>query len=178
VRAPGRAPAQPDWVEVGVVGAPVGVRGAMRIMPFTANPEDIVSYGPVHAGPGGPALALTLARVEAKGVVARARGIQDRDAAARLRGTRLYVPRAALPPTEPETYYHHDLIGLDAETPDGRVVGTVVAVVNHGAGDVLEIAVAGRASHAVAFTRAFVPVVDLAARRVVIDPAALDEGDA
>jgi 16S rRNA processing protein RimM len=175
---PGGTPARPDWVEVGVVGAPVGVRGAMRIMPFTANPEDIVAYGTVHAGPGGPPLALTLERVEAKGVVARARGIQDRDAATALRGTRLYVPRAALPPTEPETYYHHDLIGLGAETPEGTAIGTVVAVVNHGAGDVLEIAAPGRASLAVAFTTAFVPVVDLAARRVVIDPAALDEGNA
>lgn len=136
-----------------------------------------MAYGPVHAGPGGRPLELAIVRVDAKGIIARVRGLVDRDQAHVLRGTRLCVPRKALPAPEAETYYHHDLIGLGAETPDGAPIGMIAAVHNHGAGDVLEIARASGGSVAVAFTRDFVPVVDLAARRVVIDPAALAGGE-
>ena len=102
-------------------------------------------------------------------VVARVAGVASRDAAEALRGLRLYVARAALPPPEEEEFYHADLEGLRAEFADGRDFGRVRRVVNYGAGDVLEIEREGE-SALVPFTRAAVPVVDIAGGRLVVDP--------
>jgi len=158
-----------------IVGAH-GVKGLVRVRPFTEEPEAIAAYGalcdqrdrPIDLEPVGRAKGVVLARVE---------GIKDRDRAEALRGTRLYVARADLPEIEEaETYYHADLIGLMAETAEGRVLGRVTAVHDFGGGDVLEIEsepVAGRPrgdSLLVPFTRAAVPEVDLSAGRLVVRP--------
>jgi 16S rRNA processing protein RimM len=82
----------------------------------------------------------------------------------------LYLPRAALPPTADEEYYHADLIGLEAALGDGTSVGQVRAVHDFGAGDTLEIERPSGPPAMVPFTRAIVPVVDLAAGRLVLDP--------
>ncbi len=97
-------------------------------------------------------------------------GVGDRAAAKALKGTRLYVPRVRLPPAGEEEYYHADLIGLAVEEVGGRALGTVTSVHNFGAGDVLEVAAAGGIAIMVPFTRAVVPVIDLAGGRIVIDP--------
>jgi 16S rRNA processing protein RimM len=98
--------------------------------------------------------------------VARIEGIADRDAAARLTGTRLYVERDRLPPPEEEEFYLADLIGLRAEDGDGRPLGPVRAVEEHGAGAFLVLE--GPPERMVPFTRACVPVVDLAGGRVIV----------
>jgi 16S rRNA processing protein RimM len=155
---------------VGVITGAQGVRGAVRIKSFTAEPEDVAAYGPVADETGQRAFTLrTVGR--AKGVViATIAGIADRDAAERLKGVRLYVARATLPAPGEEEYYHADLIGLAAVLADGTVFGEVRAVHEYGAGDSLEIARESGGTVLVPFTRAAVPKVDLAARRVVIDP--------
>jgi 16S rRNA processing protein RimM len=102
-------------------------------------------------------------------VVARLAAIADRTAAEALKGASLYVDRERLPAPGEGEFYHADLVGLAAVTPDGRPLGEVVAVHNHGAGDLLELRLAGSGrTELVAFTDAFVPEVDLAARRVVL----------
>ncbi len=107
----------------------------------------------------------------AKGVVvAKVAGIEDRDRAEALRGLRLYLPRDALPPPGDEEYYHADLIGLDAALTDGTPLGQVRAVHDFGAGDTLEIARPIGQPVMVPFTRAIVPVVDIAGGRLVVDP--------
>ena len=73
------------------------------------------------------------------GAIARFAGIADRTAAEKLRGTALTVPRSSLPPLAEDEYYHADLIGLPAISTAGEAVGTVIAVENFGAGDILEI---------------------------------------
>ena len=111
----------------------------MRIKSFTANPEDVARYGPLEDESGERRLSLRLVG-SAKGVViARLAGIADRDRAEALRGLRLYLPRAALPPAGQEEYYHADLIGLEAALADGTALGHVRAVHDFGAGDTLEI---------------------------------------
>jgi 16S rRNA processing protein RimM len=92
----------------------------------------------------------------------------DRNAAEALRGQSLYVPRDRLPATGEDEYYHEDLVGLAATAADGRELGKVVAVLNYGAGDILEIATGDGGSELVPFTRAAVPTVDLAARTVEV----------
>lgn len=157
---------------MGVVGAPHGVRGAVRIKSFTDIPEAIANYGPLEDESGERRLALRVVG-GAKGegmVIATLSGVTDRDRAEALRGLRLYAPRAALPVPDEDEFYHTDLVGLAAQHEDGTVLGTVVAVHDFGAGDVIEIARDEGQPVLVPFTRAAVPVVDIAGGRVVVDP--------
>src|SRR5690349_9688418 len=108
---------------VGVVAGPQGVRGAVRIKSFTENPEDIARYGPVENESGNRRFELRI-NGAAKGVlIAQLSGVASRSQAEGLRGLRLYLPRAALPQTEADEYYHADLIGLEAVLGDGTPVG-------------------------------------------------------
>jgi 16S rRNA processing protein RimM len=134
-----------------------------------------MAYGPLHAGPGGRSMNVALVRLENGAAIMRIEGIDNREDAAGLRGTRLCVARAALPPAGEGAFYHHDLIGLRAELDDGSVLGTIAAVHDFGAGDVLEIRKHAGGTLEVAFSRAYVPTVDLSGGRVVIDRAALGE---
>jgi 16S rRNA processing protein RimM len=161
---------QSKRVCVGIISGAHGVRGAVRVKSFTADPKAVASYGPLEDEGGARHFSLRLAG-SAKGVViARLAGISDRDHAEALRGLRLYLPRAALPPPGEEEYYHADLIGLAATLANGTQLGEVRAVHNFGAGDTLEIARPAGPPLMVPFTRAVVPSVDVAAGRLVIDP--------
>lgn len=160
---------------LGVVGSPHGVRGAVRIKSFTADPVAIADYGALEDKSGTRHFTLKVVG-SAKGdgmVIAKLSGIGDRDRAEALRGLRLYAPRAVLPATSDEDeFYHADLVGLAALLEDGTRLGTVIAVHDFGAGDMLEIERDSGQPVLVPFTRAAVPVVDLAGRRVVLDPPA------
>jgi 16S rRNA processing protein RimM len=153
---------------LGRIAGAHGIRGEVLIKAFTARPEDIAAYGPLDAG-AGRALQIETARVTPKGVVARIAGIGDRNAAEALKGTELYVDRNCLPPPEEGAFYHADLVGLAAADPEGRPLGEIVGVRNYGAGDLLELRLAGSArTELIPFTEAFVPEIDLAARRAVV----------
>ena len=156
---------------LGVITGAHGVRGLLRIKSFTAAPADIAAYGPLEDEAGTRRFEVTV-KGETKGLVLAAlAGVEDRDAAEALKGTRLYIERAALPPLEDEEeYYHADLIGLMAETRDGQGLGRVVAVHNFGAGDLLEIAPDEGPTLMLPFTKAAVPRVDLTAGRLVAEP--------
>jgi 16S rRNA processing protein RimM len=160
----------PRRVCVGVVTGPQGVQGAVRIKSFTEVPEDAAGYGPLEDETGRRQFDLHLCGV-AKGVlIARLRGIEDRDQAEALRGLHLYLSRSALPRPEAEEYYHADLIGLDAVLGDGTRVGRVRAIYDFGAGDTLELERDGGPPVLVPFTRAIVPIVAPAEGRLVLDP--------
>ncbi|RAI60038.1 ribosome maturation factor RimM [Roseicella frigidaeris] len=151
---------------VGEIGRPHGVRGLVKLRSFTADPAAIAAYGPLTDETGGRRFALTLL---AEGL-ARIEGVADRDAAARLTGTRLYVAREALPAPAAEEYYLVDLIGLRAETAAGLGLGRVRAVEEHGAGAFLVLEGEAGDERLVPFTRAAVPVVDIAGGRLVVAP--------
>jgi 16S rRNA processing protein RimM len=157
---------------MGVVGAPHGVRGAVRIKSFTDEPEAIARYGALEDESGERQFKLRVVG-SAKGegmVISQLLGVDDRDGAEALRGLRLYAPRAALPATAEDEFYYADLVGLTAALGDGTGLGKIIAVHDFGAGDMLEIARDAGAAVLVPFTRATVPVVDLAGGRIVIDP--------
>lgn len=158
----------PDRVLLGLFGRPHGVRGHVRVQSFTADPADIAAYGPVSDEAGARTFSLRVVQPGEMPVVA-VEGVADRDAAAKLTGTRLYVARDRLPAPAEDEFYHADLIGLAVEDGSGSRIGTVVAVSDHGAGAFLEIETDGQPL-LVPFTRAAVPVVDLAGRRVVVAP--------
>lgn len=154
-------------VLLGVLGRPHGVRGLLHVQSYTADPCDLVAYGPVLDEAGR---RWTLAW-RGDGIVevrdADGRTVADRDAAARLTNTRLFIERDRLPPPEEDEFYLADLVGLQAVAADGSALGTVAVVHDYGAGTSLEIA-GGAAPVIVPFTRACVPEVDVAAGRVVV----------
>ena len=164
---------------LGVVTGPHGVQGAVRIKSFTEVPEDVARYGPLSDQSGRRHFEVQILGLAKGVVIARLSGVEDRSQAEGLRGMRLYLPRSALPQTEAEEYYHADLIGLEAVLGDGTPVGRVRAVHDFGAGDTLELARPEAPPIMVPFTRTVVPIVELAAGRLVLDPppGLLDETD-
>jgi 16S rRNA processing protein RimM len=157
---------------LGRIVAAHGVQGWVGIETYTEHAEEIAAYGPLTDEGGETDYLIADMRMGPKGILVRLEGVSDRNHAEELKGTRLYVPRAALPKIrEKEAYYHADLIGLAAERTDGTAMGRIVAVQNYGAGDLLEIKVEGKADTVlVPFTKKSVPEVDMAGGRVVIDP--------
>jgi 16S rRNA processing protein RimM len=160
---------------LGQFGAAHGVRGEVRLRSFTADPAAITSYGPLETE-DGRVLEIEALRPAKDHFVATLAGIADRNAAERLTNVKLYVPRERLPePAEPDEYYHADLVGLAAVDRAGKLLGSVVAVHNFGAGDLIELRRAeGEPTELIPFDAATVPEVDLGARRLVIElPAGL-----
>jgi 16S rRNA processing protein RimM len=159
---------------VGQIGAPHGVRGEVRLRSFTAEPEAIAGYGPLEAE-DGRILEIESLRPAKDYFVATLSGIGDRDAAEALANLKLYVPRDRLPAlVETDEFYHADLIGLAVVNKAGEQLGTVLAIHNFGAGDLIEVRLAaGGKTELVPFNEINVPGVDIAAGRIVIEPSAL-----
>ena len=159
----------PGRLASGAVAGAHGVRGQFKVKPFTAAPRDIAAYGPVWAGERQ--LTLSIMGMTAAGmVIVKATGITDRDSAAALRGTTLEVDRTAFPDADGDEIYHADLIGIAVETVGGETLGRLVALHDFGAGEIAEVKPAKGPTLLLPFDVAFVPDIDLAAGRVVVDP--------
>lgn len=156
---------------VGAVAGAFGVRGEARIKSFCAEPRAIGDYGPLLTE-GGRAFRLRITRPLKGAFAALLSGVETREQAESLRGTRLYAPRERLPALAADEFYHADLIGLEVVDTGGAVLGRVRAIHDFGAGDVIEII--GQTELLLPFTRAVVPTVDLAARRLVADLSEID----
>ena len=155
---------------LGQIGAAHGVGGEVRLRSFTAEPTAIADYGPLQTD-DGRVLRIEALRPAKDHFIARLSGVGDRDSASALANAKLYVPRERLPePQAPDEFYHADLIGLAAVLDDGTALGRVRAIYDFGGGDTLEIERPAAPPALVPFTRAIVPIVDLEAGRLVIDP--------
>jgi len=167
-----------DRICVGAIAGSFGVAGEVRLKSFCTEPEAIAAYGPLFTEDGTRSFTVRLTRPVAGGLGARLSGVATKEQADALKGTGLYVDRRHLPVLPEDEFYHADLIGLTAQDPGGVQIGTVQAIHNHGAGDLLEVAGPGlKQSLLIPFTLAVVPTVDLHARRLIIDlPEGLDEG--
>jgi 16S rRNA processing protein RimM len=162
---------KPDLVCVAEITAAHGVRGLVRLRPFTESPEGVLAYGDPTDVQGKQTFKIELRSWSKGSWIAAVEGINDRNAAEKLRGTRFFVPRDRLPPPDDdEEFYYHDLNGLAAIRPDGSEFGRVRSVANYGAGDILAIDTVDAGTIFVPFTRQAVPVVDIAGGRVVVDP--------
>jgi 16S rRNA processing protein RimM len=158
---------------LGQIGAAHGVRGEVRLRSFTTNPTAIADYGPLETE-DGRVLEIKSLRAAKDHFVATLAGVADREAAEVLTNAKLYVPRERLPePAEADEFYHADLIGLAVVDRAGQRLGTVMAVHNFGAGDLIEIKPdAGDKTEFVVFNAVNVPTVDIAAGKIVVDPPA------
>ena len=166
-----------DRICVAQIGAAHGVRGEVKLRSFTEQPEAFTSYGPLESEDGTRRFEIETLRPAKDHFVARIAGVADRNAAERLTNLKLYVSRERLPPVEDDdTFYQSDLIGLAAVNADGVALGTVKAVLNYGAGDIIEIAPAeGSTPLMVPFTVEAVPTVDIKGKRIVVVPPTLVE---
>ena len=153
-------------VTLAAIAGAHGVTGEVRLKLFGEGVAALKRYRAFNDG----ALTVAKLRDDGKGgAVARFAEVTDRDAAEKLRGTALTVPRSAMPALAEGEYYHADLIGLAAVAPEGMQIGEIVAVQNFGAGDLLEIRLAASGKiELVPFTEAVVPEIDIAAGRAVV----------
>ena len=164
-------PAKPDRVCVGAIAGSFGVAGEVRLKSFCSDPEAIASYGPLWTEDGSKSFTVKLTRANVSGGLGvRLSGVMTKEQADALKGVQLFADRDRLPSLPDDEFYHADLIGLTAQETGGVTLGTVRAVHNHGAGDLLEILGPGmKTALLVPFTLAVVPTVDLAAGRIVVD---------
>ncbi|WP_373696725.1 ribosome maturation factor RimM [Microvirga yunnanensis] len=185
------APVRDDLVLVGEFGRAHGLKGEVRLKSHTGDPQAIAGYRPLIAS-DGRSLSLKSVRPAPGGapdlLIAVVDRVTTREAAEALNRVHLYVERDRLPPPdEDDEFLLADLIGLSVQTEAGETIGTVIDVPNYGGGDLLEIAPAQTGPTAfLPFTKAFVLVVDLVAKRLVAVPpddlfepakAAPDSGD-
>jgi 16S rRNA processing protein RimM len=167
-------------IRVARIGAAHGIRGEVRLWSFTEDPMAVAKYGPLETEDGKRRFKIATARPGKGFLVARLAGIEDRNAAETLRNIDLFVPRDRLPPIEEaETFYHADLVGLAAVNKDGTPLGTVSAIHNFGAGDLIEIEPAsGGQTLLLPFNEVTVPMIDVRAGRiVVVRPAEIEAKD-
>jgi 16S rRNA processing protein RimM len=155
-------------VLLGVVAAPHGVRGLVRIKSFTEEPMSLGAYGPLSDESGNKEYRVEALSAARGAVLARIEGVADRTAAEALRGLRLYVERERLPKTGEREWYEADLVGLKAVGTDGRDWGKVVAFHDFGAGSVMEVS----GGMMLPFIDEVVPEIDVEGGKVVVEPPA------
>jgi 16S rRNA processing protein RimM len=156
---------------VGAIAGAFGVRGEVRLKSFCTEPAAIVDYAPLTTEDGTRSYSVQITRVVANGLAARLSGVTTKEQADALRGVQLFADRDRLPALPEDEFYHADLIGLEVLDTGGTPIGRVRAVLNHGAGDLLEVyGPRLKGTVLLPFTRAVVPTIDVAARRIIADP--------
>jgi 16S rRNA processing protein RimM len=174
LRAPDRL------ILMGVFGAPQGVRGAVRVKSLTDEASAIGDYGPLtNKGRTRAFVFESLRPLKDDMLVARIAGVWTREAAEALNGVEIFARRDQLPPPNADEFYYDDLVGLEAVDTAGGRIGRVVSLMNHGAGDVLEIApVGGGETLLLPFTKGVAPRIDFDDSRIVIElPREVEDED-
>ena len=160
-----------DRIVVGSLGGAFGVHGEVRLKSFCADPAAIADYTPLFTEDGRNFAQLVLTGQQKNGFTARLDGVITKEDADALRNVKLLADRAQMPSLPDDEYYYTDLIGLDVLDSGGEKLGTVKNVMDHGAGDLLEVQVPGGSDTVLLpFTQAAVPTVDLASGRIIADP--------
>ena len=155
---------------VGVITAPHGVRGLVRLKSYTASPDEIIHYGPFTDEDGETELRIEFVGTTNGFLLARINGVTDRNTAEAIKGHKLFVDRRSFPDTEDEEFYYADLIGTPVYLSDGQAYGKVKGMHNFGAGDMIEIKLENNTETILPFTKSVVPIVNLDGGRIVVDP--------
>lgn len=161
-----------DRILLARIGAPHGVRGEVRLFVFAGEAEALQDYAPLTDEVGARTFRIRTMRPAKDHFVARIEGVDTREAAEALTNVGLYVARDLLPePEDEDDFYHADLIGLAVFDTEDAPFGKVVAVHDFGAGDIVEVVPEGGGKTLMLpFTKAVVPIVDVTAGRLVVDP--------
>lgn len=190
---PHAGPFPDDAIEVGRVLGAWGIKGGIRVMPFSKDPQALFASSqwfvlPPEATAAAPRpaaaalplprlLRITQARVQGDAVVATAPELPDRNAAEAMKGARLFVARSSFPTVGDGEFYWIDLIGLDVVNREGEALGTVTGLIDTGPHSVLRIrrpdaaadAPPDAAERLIPFVAAYVDAVSLADRRITVD---------
>ena len=159
------------WVCIGRFGAPVGLKGRIRLYAFTETPDGTFRFTEWRVGPALDPVRISKTDAEGKSSIVSVDGITNREAARALQGQMIYANRAEFPPlVAANNYYQADLVGLAVADESGTPVGAVAAFHDFGAGQLMEIALGtSRATVMVPFRDDVVLTVDLTRRRVTVD---------
>jgi 16S rRNA processing protein RimM len=162
-----------DAVEVGRIVDAWGIKGGIKVLPFSHDPQALFSSRRwfLQTGAGRRLLKVTSAREQGDVVVATAQELDDRNAAEALKGAQVFVSRASFPSADPDEYYWIDLIGLDVVNRQGEALGTVQDLIDTGAHSVLRVQPGGEgaAERLIPFVAAYVDEVSLEHRRITVD---------
>ncbi len=157
-------------IVLGVITGVHGIQGEVKLKSFTADPEAIAYYGPLEAS-NGMTLNIKSLRLHKDFFRARLEGITDRNAAEALKGLELSIPRDRLPEPGDDEVYHSDMIGLAVLDSDAANIGTVVDILDFGAGELLEMKLHNvKASVLMPFNTQTVPEINLDAGTLSINP--------
>jgi 16S rRNA processing protein RimM len=164
--------ASKEWLELGRIGSPYGVKGWVHVQSFTDPPERLLKYrewivGLMNADPAP--IRVAEGRIHGSGVVARLEGTEDRDQAVRLQGAVIRIPRSAMPKLRKREFYQADLVGLAVTNLEGAALGAVDHFVETPGGSVMVVRNAAGLEHWVPATREHLSKVDLDAGQVVVD---------
>lgn len=155
---------------LGVITAPHGVRGQVKIKSFTEDPASIFDYSPLLGEDGKQAFSLKHEATTKDLLIASIKGVTTREQAESLKNTELFTLKSRLPKAKKDEFYIEDLVGMQVLT-DGTLYGTVKAAHNFGAGDILEIAATdSHETELYAFTKKTFPEVDIDARTLTFCP--------
>ena len=146
-----------------------GIRGEVKVKSFTENEEDLSRYGVLFDEAGNRTFELKIVGHSKELLRVKIKGVDDRNVAETLIGTGLYIERTKLPQTEEDEFYHTDLIGLMALTSKGEKVGTVNALYNFGAGDLIEIRTSENRLEMLPFTKEYVPTINLKEGYIIVE---------
>ncbi|MBV1706217.1 MAG: 16S rRNA processing protein RimM [Hyphomicrobiales bacterium] len=152
-------------ITLATIGAPVGVRGQVRVNSHTAKPGDFASFAPLYLDDSSQVMHVKKLRQERDNAyIVEFEGITTREQAASLRHGNLTIARGQLPaPENEDEFYLADMIGLRVLDAEGREIGAVVGVMNYGAGDIIEVKPHDGGETALyPFSKACVPEIDLA----------------
>jgi len=154
---------------MGRISGPFGVRGWVKIQPFTTQPRNLLDYTDWYLGGREPwqACRVEEAKIHGQSVLAKLAGCEDRDAALVLRGLSVAVDRGDLPPTASNEFYWVDLIGLRVVNEAGQALGVVARLLETGANDVLVLE--GSGERMIPFVGAVVKAVDLEQGLITVD---------
>ncbi len=161
-----------DLLYIGVLGAPFGVRGQIKLNSISSRPDHLIRHlRTVFIGPKRAPYQVTRLFLHKPGLlIIQLQAVSDRDAAAELRGAEVYIAAGDAAPLAEDEFFYHDVIGLQAVTVSGEPIGQVREVLETGAGEVAVIARAGRADALVPMVRDFIAAIDLPGQRLVIRP--------
>lgn len=158
-----------DMVLMAKIGAAHGIRGEVRVKPFSDDPLSFTDYGVLTTRDGKLSFEVERARVQKTVVVTKFKEIKDRNRAEELNGVELFVSRDMFPEPEDDEFYYSDLNGLSVFDREGETLGKIVAVQDFGAGDLLEVRPPRGRTFYVPFTKEFVPEISLAEKSVIVD---------
>lgn len=159
-----------DLVLIGIIGAARGLKGEVRIKSFTDDPLAIGSLGKLTDESGKASYKIHVTGTQKESVLARIEGVQDRTAAEKVRGLKLFVRREQMPKPQDGEFFVSDLVGLEARLQDGTLWGRVVLADDFGAGSVLEVELVSGKNEMIAFTLEAVPEVDIEKGHIVVVP--------